>query len=126
MGDDGEGRPECGPSARKLGVRLDGDTAITDERMVEPETGGMSVALHKPENLPRHRRPQVLGGRGIDPVWQLKDKDLPSALTLRVDPNNPSRHGFVEPIEAMNLDEYQEVLASSRGSWSSVVELEPQ
>lgn len=90
MRDDGEGCPECGPSARKLGVRLDGDIAISEDGNVEPNTGGMSVALHKTENLPRHRRPTQLGGRGIDPVWEIEDEDLPGSLALRIDPENPS------------------------------------
>jgi hypothetical protein len=118
MREDEDGCPECGPTARTLGVRLEGDLPITEDGMVEPETGGMSVALNDPHNLPRHRLPKSLGGRGIDPAWQIDDSDLPDSLTLRPDPRKPSRHGFVEPIEVMPLQAYQEALASSRGNWT--------
>jgi hypothetical protein len=118
MRDDGEGKPECGPSARTLGVRPDGDIAIGADGMVAPETGGMSVALETPLNLPPHRRPPTLGGWGRDPVWQVEENELPSVLLCRPDPKDPLRHGFVEPIEAMSLDDFQEALATSRGFWS--------
>jgi hypothetical protein len=36
---------------------------------------------------------------------------------MRRDPKDPSRHGFVEPVDAMTLQEYQEALATSRGMW---------
>ena len=118
MKDDGEGQPECGPSARTLGVRLEGDIPIQDNGTVEPGTGGMSVALDTHENLPHHRRPPEFGGWGQDPVWQIEESDLPDTLLCRPDPEDPSRHGFVEPIEAMSLDDYQDALATSRGIWS--------
>jgi hypothetical protein len=78
----------------------------------------MSVAIGTPENLPEHRRDERFGGWGPDPVWQIESSDLPATLSFRPDPADPSRHGFVEPIEAMSLDDYQEALASSRGIWS--------
>jgi hypothetical protein len=118
MKDDGEGRPACGPTGRTLGVRLEADILIREDGMVGPRTGGMSVALDDIRNLPIHRRPPKHGGIGPDPVWQIEDSDLPSVLVLRPDPDDPSRHGFVEPIEPMRLSDYQEALATSRGSWS--------
>jgi hypothetical protein len=116
MKNDGEGQPECGPSARKLGVRLEGDIVIQDDGTVKPGTGGMSVALGKPENLPAHRRDAAFGGFGPDPVWQIEEADLPDTLFCRVDAK--SRHGVVEPIEEVPLEDYQEALATSRGFWS--------
>jgi hypothetical protein len=118
MKDDGEGEPMCGPSARMLGVRPYGDLPISEDGMVAPETGGMSVALDDAQHLPPHRRPPEFGGHGDDPVWQIEEADLPDSLTLRRDPDNPSRHGFIEPIEVMALSDYQEALATSRGIWS--------
>ena len=118
MTDDGEGQPACGPTGRTLGVRLEVDVPIREDGMVEPRTGGMSVALGDIQNLPSHRRPPEHGGIGSDPVWQIEDSDLPSTLVLRPDPDDPSRHGFIEPIERMRLADYQEALATSRGSWT--------
>ena len=118
MRDDGEARPVCGPSARMLGVRLEGDIKISETGMVGPGTGGMSVALVGPGNLPRHRRPSDFGGIGDDPVWQIESADLPDRLTIRPDPGKPLQHGFVEPVGVMTLDDYQEALAKSRGFWT--------
>jgi len=117
MKDDGHGQPACGPSARTLGVRQEGDIAISEDEKVEPGTGGMSVAIDTPQNLPEHRRPPEHAGWGPDPVWQIDEADLPATLTFRRDPDDPSRHGFVEPMGIMSLDEYQEALATSRGFW---------
>lgn len=118
MRDDGEGYPECGPSARKLGVRLGVDVPFTGAGMVEPRSGGMSVAPDDPQNIPAHRRPRELGGFGPDPIWKIDDSDLPSTLTYRPDPDVPSRHGFVEPMEPMPMGDYESALASSRGAWT--------
>jgi hypothetical protein len=117
MKDDGEGMPLCGPTARELGVRLEGDIPIRDGR-VKPHTGGMSVAIDTPENLPSHRRPKNLGGRSADPLWEIEDTDLPGTLSFMRDLRDPSKHGFVEPIEEMGLFAYQEALATSRSFWS--------
>lgn len=117
MKDDGEGQPRCGPKARELGVRLEGDILIREDGSVGPGTGGMSVALDDPNNLPPHRRPAKFGGLGRDPVWQIDEADLPGTLVMRPDPEDPSRHGFVEPIESMSLFDYQDALATSRGLW---------
>jgi hypothetical protein len=73
MMDDGEGQPVCGPSARKLGVRLEGDIRIPDDGMVEPGTGGMSVGLDDPMNVRPHRRPPEFGGFGRDPRERMAD-----------------------------------------------------
>lgn len=67
MKEDSEGHPECGPSARMLGVRLEGDIPIADTGEVQPETGGMSVAVDDPQHLPRHRRPPEHGATAATP-----------------------------------------------------------
>jgi hypothetical protein len=119
MKDDGEGMPLCGPTGRTLGVRREVDVPDSADGMVEPGTGGMSVALDDPMNLEAHRRPPAYaGGFAPDPLWQIESDDLPSTLTLRRDPDNPSRHGFIEPMDTMSLDDYQNALATSRGFWS--------
>ena len=115
MKSDDDGLPLCGPSARTLGVRLDGDLPISDAGFVMPETGGMSVALDDPMHLPPHRRPARFKGWGQDPVWQIEEEDLPDWLLLRADPRNPTGHGFVEPRQPMRLGDYQNALATSRG-----------
>lgn len=120
MKDDGEGMPLCGPTARTLGVRIEGDVSLNVDGLIEPGTGGMSVAVGTPSNLPRHRRPAVHGGFGPDPVWKIDVDDLPESLIYRGDPTCPTVHGFVEPKEAMTLDEYQEAVATSRAFWELV------
>jgi len=118
MKSDGKGMPSCGPSARMLGVRLEGDIEISDAAMVRAGTGGMSVALGRPENLPRHRRPPSFEGIGPDPVWQIDSDDLPDRLTMRPDPAKPRQHGFVEPADVMTVADYQAALAASREFWT--------
>ena len=118
MKSDSNGMPLCGPSARELGVRHEGDLPIGDDGVVRPGTGGMSVALDDPMNLPPHRRPTRFKGWGPDPVWQIDEEDLPGSLVLRADPEHPARHGFVESTKPMQLRDYQEALGASRGTWN--------
>ena len=118
MKDDGHGQPLCGTSARTLGVRIEGDILIQEDGTVEPSTGGMSVAIDDPRHLPPHRRPPAHGGWGPDRVWRIEVDDLPSSLVFRPDPEDPLRHGFVEPMETMMLADYQDALAASRAMWS--------
>ena len=77
----------------------------------------MSVAIDGTEHLPAHRRPQSHGGWGPDPVGRIEEEDLPESLVMRRDPKDPSSHGFVEPVHAMTLQEYEEAVATSRGMW---------
>jgi hypothetical protein len=118
MRDDGEDMPDCGPTARTLGARPFGDIPVDDHGQVHPRSGGMSVAVGKPENLPDHRRDEKFDGYGEDPVWVMESDDLPERLTLRRDPRAKSRHAFVEPIEPMTLAAYQEALAVTRSFWT--------
>lgn len=71
---DRDGYPTTGRSSRTLGVRIDGpsrDILAVLDGTVSPGTGGMSVALDAPQNLPKHRLPRPLGGEGRDPVFKM-------------------------------------------------------
>ena len=119
MKEDSDGLPTIGSSGRSLGVRL-GDTATPDVLAIEPNDmifpnqGGMSVAPDNSRHLLRHRRPQSLGGSGLDPVWCLESDELGSDLQFRQD--NPT-HGVIEPLRAMTLSEYQNALSATRPAW---------
>jgi RHS repeat-associated protein len=119
MKNDG-GVPEIGPSARTLGARPGTDIPVDSNGMVHPGSGGVSVSPHSPTNLPQHRRPPEFGGTGRDPVWRIGSANLPEGLTYRPDPHNPGGHGFIEPSRPMSISEYQNLLASSQGTWSLV------
>lgn len=119
MKEDSDGLPTIGSSGRSLGVRL-GDTSTPDVLAVEfddvilPNQGGMSVAPDNPLHLLRHRRPQNLGGSGVDPVWSLESDELGSDLQFRQD---RLTHGLIEPSRAMTLSEYQNALSATRPTW---------
>jgi hypothetical protein len=83
-----DGRPLIVGTARGLGVR-DGEIVPDEEGVVEPESGGMSVAMETPENLVKHRRP----------------------------PEAPKGHAFIEPVHPMALEEYELALAETRDAW---------
>lgn len=105
-----------GPQARMLGVRPGpppNDIPVHNG-LVQPNTGGMSVAPDRPENLPFFRRPPQYGGTGKDPVWFLPISLLGADLIYVQD---RSDHGLVEPARTMTLDEYQQALAQTAPSW---------
>src|SRR5262249_30524351 len=111
------GMPEGGSSARTLGIRPGIDvTANLPNEMVQPGTGGLSVAPDDPMNLPHFRRPPKWHGTGKDPVWAIDDSSLSPDLCYRPDPARAG-HGFVEPARSMTLEEFQEAIARTAGLW---------
>jgi hypothetical protein len=116
MKEDASGRPVIGPSARTLGARPDVDLPVIG-RHVQPCTGGVSVAPDDWRNLPKHRRPTLLGGTGLDPVWQITTDLLLPELVFR--PDQP-HHGLLEPSREMTLEEYQGAVASTVDHWRRI------
>jgi hypothetical protein len=112
-----DGLPRIGRSGRELGVRIEGphiDIATDETGMVEPKTGGMSVAAGSAKNLPKPRRPRSLGGEGRDPVFKIAAADGPRSLCIRVD-NHP--HALIEPGERVPLSVFETDLESTRTFW---------
>ena len=110
-----DGLPETGDTGRSLGARPRIDITHFDrEGRVRPGYGGMSVAPDDPGHLPRSRRPQALGGTGIDPVWYIKEGELGPRLQFRQD---GPRHGVVEPADRMTGAEYQKAIWDTRPNW---------
>ena len=113
-----DGLPRVGRSGRELGVRIDGpvrDIPVGEDGMVEPETGGMSVALDAAENLPKPRLPRLLGGEGRDPVFTMFAGEIPGTLALRPD-RYP--HALVEPGCRCALRDFESDLAGTRPFWT--------
>jgi hypothetical protein len=114
---DSDGLPQVGRSARQLGIRpLDqlphnDVSAATPDDSVNPGEG-MSAAPQDPANLPRNRRPpQVNGGTGKDPVWEIDTDDLGPNLQYVQD--KPT-HGVVSPQQPITLAEFERVLAATQ------------
>ena len=78
------------------------------------ESGGMSVTLDDPFEIPPHRRPASLGGDGDWPLWRILSDDLPERLATR---NDRDFHGLVEPSQQMSADEYVQSLESTQPKW---------
>lgn len=109
--------PLPSPTARGLGIRPGIDIPVEPDGTVEYGFGGMSVAIGKPRNLPRHRRPAKFRGTGSDPVWKLDLDELPSRLIFRADDEKADVHGFLEPAETMSLHDYEDAIVDTRGMW---------
>jgi hypothetical protein len=126
MKEAGSGRPEVGPTKRTLGAkpgvgRYD-DIAVDGNGDVWPNTGGMSVNLLTPCNLPPHKLARSLGGvESNDPTWAIPIALLPQDLSLAPDPGNPL-HVYVEPSFRMSLGSYQDSLATTAPFWEKVAE----
>jgi RHS repeat-associated protein len=118
------GAPKVEPTARGLGARND-DIDIDENGMVHrpPEGGnpskknGLSTAPGKPENLPPFRRPKGFGGIGKDPVWSLDPDKLPDGLMGLRDGDT---HVSIAPTRSMPFEEYQGLIASTKGLWEKV------
>jgi hypothetical protein len=113
MREDLAGGPMIGLSARALGARPYVDIPVVAGQ-VHPNTGGMSVAPDRPENLHPLRRPPAYGGSGKDPVWCIGIDLLGPDLLFRQD--SPT-HGLIEPSRPMPFGEYQQRLADTKPFW---------
>lgn len=112
------GLPMLGATARTLGIREGIDILVSSDQ-VKPNTGGMSVSPPPPYNLPTHRRPAAFDGTGKDPVWEIKLVCLSAfQLQYRPDPHQPNKHGFIEPIKEMPLEDYQQAIVATLHEWS--------
>ena len=84
-----------------------------------PGTGGLSVSPGSLWHVPNHRRPHGMGRGATGPVrdwiFMIDDGGLrATSLSTRLDPVNPIRHAFVEPIRILKLSEYNAVLVTTQ------------
>lgn len=120
MTSDANGRPVCEDSARGLGVRVPRDIEPSEDGVVRPRTGGLSVTPEDPKLLPAHRRPPAFGGWGKDPVFEISEQQLGEDLAYRPDEGREAFHGFVEPGRPMPLSSYREALRETAPRWRTV------
>lgn len=117
-------RPILGRTARTLGVRVSAFGATPEDPPqfdVYPDASGqvspgwgLSVAMDDPRGLPKHRRPQALGGEGRDPVFSLPVRAVGNVMNVNED--RPP-HALIEPAKLCSLEEYEAALAGTRPSW---------
>ncbi|MGH7172843.1 MAG: hypothetical protein ACRELG_21390 [Gemmataceae bacterium] len=125
------GQPEVGRAGNLLGVRVgasEADDIPEENGFVQSDTGGMSVSPSL-ETLPPHRLPRRLRSRfpeanGSNQLycWSMGEGAFVSGvvaehLVLRIDPEEPERHGFVEPERKMPAAEYEAAIAATRDHW---------
>ena len=124
MTPDTDGLPRVGRSARQLGVRpLDrlphNDVSAANPGDTVNPGEGMSAAPNDPANLGKNRRPpQLKGGMGKDPVWEIDTADL--GLNLEYVQDKPT-HGVVAARVPMTLAELEQALAATRARWLRVI-----
>lgn len=125
------GRPEVGRAGNLLGVRVgasETDDIPEESGFVQPGTGGMSVSPSL-ETLPPHRIPRRLRNRFPEATgsnqlycWSMGEGAFVSGtlaehLVLRIDPEAPERHGFVEPERRMPVADYEAAIAATQDQW---------
>jgi hypothetical protein len=130
-------KPQVGRGAQLLGVRIgaleDGnDVCPDDDGFVQPGVGGMSVSPSvdalPPHRLPRRlhkkypeRFPDATAPNGVHCWWMGHGTFVPERvadrLQLRLDPDDPQRHGLVEPDDKMKTEEYETALEATRERW---------
>ncbi len=125
MKEDENQQPVLGQSARTLGARLGVDIPADERGHVKSGTGGMSVTPREFSNLPRHRLPRAYGGTGKDYLFGLDLDELPETLVYRPDPDDPERHGFIEPSFRMPFGEYERQLENTSFLWRNMLQSGP-
>ena len=120
-----DGLPGVGRSALTLGVRVPKDISPNGSGLVEPGTGGLSVAPDSLWNPPHHRRPRFIGRGSSGPPndWVfmiMSDPIVRESLAVRGDPLRPERHAFIEPGRPMELGACESALTGTRPDWEAV------
>jgi hypothetical protein len=105
-----------------LGVRAPDDILPDEKGLVGNGKGGLSVAPNSMWNVPPHRRPKSTGrgstGKLGDYVYAVASFSLPAdKLTVRLDPDRPQKHAFVEPAAWVHVTECEANLASTGSEW---------
>lgn len=129
--------PMVGNEAACLGVRLpcssdNADVNPDSNGMIEPETGGMSVAPQW-RDLPGHRIPSRLKtkapkARAKDSsglfMWRMGDgpftrESVAASLVLKPDPPVDGRitHGVISPSSKTHVDHFVVALVATRELW---------
>ena len=119
MKPDVSGLPTLGPAASKLGVRSPKDIRVHSDGLVHPSDKGegLSVAPDRPEHIFHPLKPESLGGGGRHPAWELDTGQLGPHLGFRRDPDDPVKHGFIEPAYPMTFQEYEAAIHATAASW---------
>ena len=125
-------RPRIGSTATSLGVRVPPDKKpdiVPDAaESVEPGRGGMSVVpawrLLPFFRIPRRLKPIMPAATGSNSFscWRMGEGlfaagEVFESFALRPDPDNPVKHGFVEPAARMSLVDYRAALAATKCEW---------
>ena len=117
-----DGLPTVGRSARSLGVRVPQDIRADADGNVWPGQGGMSVAPDSMWNVPNHRRPRSMErgstGPAFDQVFALVSIQV--GLAVRLDPDRPTKHAYVEPASVVPLEAFEDSIADTRPEWKRV------
>jgi len=123
MKQDGDGRPRVARAGWGLGVRIEGpdiDIPVFDG-LVGPLSGGMSVgedwSRFPPSFIPRGAEGGTCNNRRI---FGLEREDIPAGLSLRSKAVEDLGLLFVEPGHRMPIEEYEDLLASTRDAWKLV------
>lgn len=106
-----------------LGVIVDGprrEIEVDDEGYVNLGPDGMSVTPNDPHGLPMWRLPKAFGGTGSYHLWCISLDALPDGLEYHPDPQNADRHGMIVPAYRMLLDQYEDLLCSTKLDWRRV------
>jgi hypothetical protein len=126
-------QPKVGNESKMLGVRIaphpQADIAVDPNGDVHPNTGGMSVAPDWRQLpyflIPRRLKALIPDARGSNHLvcWTLgqglfEAGLLTNELALRLDPDKPEAHGFVEPSQSVNIHAYQAAIAQTQSNWT--------
>jgi len=117
---DREGFPVVGDTSSTLGAREGYDLHVDEEGLVRPNDDGMSVTPDDWRRMPKRRIPKELGGTGSHPMFAIDTDDIGPLLRFRRDPDNPVRHGFIEPAHAMSFEKYQAAIHATAALWVRV------
>ena len=115
---DQDGLPLLAEDAKGLGVRPTRDLPLDDTGVVHPFSGGLSANVNV-DSILDFRRSLAFGGTGkLLTMFAMRYEDMSPQLRYLLD--RGKSHGTVQPMEAMPIDDYQDLLHQTRPWWGKV------
>jgi hypothetical protein len=116
-----DGKPVVARERWGLGVRIEGlkpDIVVAGDGKVRPLGGGLSV-VNDWRQLPDSMTPVYLGGSNKrETMYSLDEAVLSGGLRIRQ--QGPEWHYMIEPVKAMPIEEYEDLLKGTREQWEQV------
>ena len=115
--DPADGKPLVGSKGYMLGVRPTDPNNTNPHRRFDVGAVNATDIVSPGEGLSTSLDPAILKVRKGEAMFEIDSKDL--GIFLHENPDQPP-HCLIEPLGAMSLQDFQQLLADTRDTWNRI------